>query len=71
MDGEKSSSQDLFLEQLSEKVKSLEVMLQNINKNTDKLWPEEEDDMESYLHWIAAEYVQTRAEEITKKRLGF
>jgi len=50
MDGKKSSSQDLFLEQLSEKVKSLEVMLQNINKNTDKLWTEEEDDMESYLH---------------------
>ena len=50
IDGEESSLQDLFLEQLSEKVKSLEVMLQNINKNADKLWPKEEDDMESHLH---------------------
>ena len=50
IDRKESSSQDLFLEQLSEKVKSLEVMLQNINKNIDKLWPKEENDMESYLH---------------------
>lgn len=39
------------LEQLLGKVKSLEVMLQNINMNTDKPQLEEGNkDMESYLH---------------------
>jgi len=59
------------LSQLRKKVGSLEVMLQKMSLKRE-LTPEPEDeDMESFLKRIAAEYVQTRKDPITKKRSGF
>ena len=59
------------LSQLRKKVGSLEVMLQKMSLKRE-LTPEPEDeDMESFLKRIAAEYVQTRKDPITKNRSGF
>ena len=63
--------EELYLQELEwllRKVRSLEVILQNININIDKLQPEEEDeDMEFYLCQMMAEYVQTRIGGAAKK----
>jgi len=59
------------LSQLRKKVGSLEVMLQKMS-----LWREstpelEEEDIELFLERMAAEYIQTRKDPVTKKRSGF
>jgi len=59
------------LSQLRKKVGSLEVMLQKISLKREPTPEPEEEDMESFLKRIAAEYVQTRKDPITKKRSGF
>jgi len=47
-------------------------MLQNINMNADKPQLEGKDEnMKSYLCYIATEYIQTRTGEVAKKRPGF
>jgi len=59
------------LSQLRKKVSSLEVMLQKISLEREPTPEPEEEDMESFLKRIAAEYVQTRKDPVTKKRSGF
>ena len=59
------------LSQLRKKVGSLEVMLQKISLKREPTPEPEEEDIESFLKRIAAEYVQTRKDPITKKRSGF
>jgi len=61
--------EELF--QLRKKVSSLEVMLQKMSLERELLPEPEEEDMESFLKRMAAEYVQTRKDPITKKRSGF
>jgi len=59
------------LSQLRKKVGSLEVMLQKMSLEREPTLEPEEEDMESFLKRMAAEYVQTRKDPITKKRSGF
>jgi len=59
------------LSQLRKKVSSLEVMLQKMSLERELAPEPEEEDMESFLKRMAAEYVQTRKDPITKKRAGF
>jgi len=61
--------EDLF--QLRKKVGSLEVMLQKMNLEREPTPEQEEEDMESFLRRIAAEYVQTRQNSASRKKLGF
>jgi len=59
------------LSQLRKKVGSLEVMLQKMSLEKEPTPEPEEENMESFLKRMAAEYVQTRKDLITKKKLGF
>ena len=59
------------LSQLRKKVGSLEVMLQKMSLEREPTLEPEEEDIESFLKRIAAEYVQTRKDPITKNRSGF
>jgi len=59
------------LSQLRKKVGSLEVMLQKMSLEREPTLEPEEEDIESFLKRMAAEYVQTRKDPITKKRSGF
>jgi len=59
------------LSQLRKKVGSLEVILQKMSLERELTPEPEEEDIESFLKRIAAEYVQTRKDPITKKRSGF
>jgi len=59
------------LSQLRKKVGSLEVMLQKISLEREPTPEPEEEDMELFLKRMAAKYIQTRKDPITKKRSGF
>jgi len=59
------------LSQLRKKVGSLEVMLQKMSLEREPPPEPEEEDMKSFLKRMAAEYIQTRKDPITKKRSGF
>jgi len=61
--------EDLF--QLRKKVGSLEIMLQKMNLEREPTPEQEEEDIESFLRRIAAEYVQTRQNSAPRKKLGF
>ena len=59
------------LSQLRKKVGSLEVMLQKVSLERELTPEPEEEDIELFLKRMAAEYVQTRKDPVTKKRSGF
>jgi len=59
------------MSQLRKKVGSIEVMLQKMNLKRELTPEQEEEDMESFLRRMVAEYVQTRQDSAPKKKLGF
>jgi len=67
----RSNGQLKELSQLRKKVGSLEVILQKMSLEREPTPEPEEEDMESFLKKMAAKYVQTRKDPITKKRLDF
>jgi len=62
-------SEEMF--QLRKKVGSLKVMLQKINLERELTPEQEEEDMEFFLRRMAIEYIQTRQDSASRKKLGF